>query len=66
MDWIQLAQGTDQWRDLVNTTKNIRIQRKSWDFLSNCDTISFQESSCSLLCVKFRLAASEFSKCKVN
>ena len=45
MDWTQLAQGTDQWRDLVNMTKNIRIQRKTWDFLSNCDTISFQKAA---------------------
>jgi hypothetical protein len=44
MDWAQLAQGTDQWRDLVNMTKNIRIQR-TWDFLSNCDTISFQKAA---------------------
>lgn len=66
MDWNQLAQGTYQWRDLVNTKKNIRIQRKMWDFLSNCETISFQDSSCSLLYVKFRLTASDFSKCQLN
>ena len=66
MDWIQLAQGADQWRDLVNKKKNIGIQRKTWDFWSNCDTTSFQESSCSLLHVKLRLAASDFSKCQLN
>jgi hypothetical protein len=26
MDWIDLAQGMDQWRALVNTVMNIRIR----------------------------------------
>jgi hypothetical protein len=26
MDWIVLAQDRDQWRDLVNTAMNLRIQ----------------------------------------
>jgi hypothetical protein len=25
MDWIHLAQNRDQWRDLVNTAKNLRV-----------------------------------------
>jgi hypothetical protein len=25
MDWIDLAKGKDQWRDLVNTVMNIRV-----------------------------------------
>jgi hypothetical protein len=25
MDWIDLAQGVDQWRALVNTVKNLRV-----------------------------------------
>jgi hypothetical protein len=26
MDWFDLAQDRDQWRDLVNTVMNIRVQ----------------------------------------
>jgi hypothetical protein len=25
MDWIDLANGRDQWRDLVNTVMNLRV-----------------------------------------
>jgi hypothetical protein len=25
MDWIDLAQDRDRWRDLVNTVKNLRV-----------------------------------------
>jgi hypothetical protein len=25
MDWIDLAQGRDQWRDFVNTVMNLRV-----------------------------------------
>jgi hypothetical protein len=25
MDWIYLAQGRDQWRDLENTVMNLRV-----------------------------------------
>jgi hypothetical protein len=25
MDWIELTQGRDQWRDLVNTVMNLRV-----------------------------------------
>jgi hypothetical protein len=25
MDWIDLAQDSDQWRDLVDTVKNLRV-----------------------------------------
>jgi hypothetical protein len=25
VDWIQLAQDRDRWRDLVNTVKNLRV-----------------------------------------
>jgi hypothetical protein len=36
MDWIDLAQDRDQWRDLVNTAMNLRIPRNAGKFLSSC------------------------------
>jgi hypothetical protein len=36
MDWIDLAQDKDQWRVLMNTIMNLRIQQKAGEFLSGC------------------------------
>jgi hypothetical protein len=30
MDWINLAQDMDQWRDLVNTVMNLGVPLKCW------------------------------------
>jgi hypothetical protein len=32
VEWIQLPH--DQWRDLVNTVMNVRVQQSSWATIS--------------------------------
>jgi hypothetical protein len=41
MDWIDLAQGMDQWRSLVNTLMNLRVPQNAGKFLSSCTIGSF-------------------------
>jgi hypothetical protein len=36
MDWIDLAQDRDQWRDLMNTLMNLRVLQNAGKFLSSC------------------------------
>jgi hypothetical protein len=33
MDWIDLAQDRNQWRDVVNTAMNLRGSIKCWEIL---------------------------------
>jgi len=35
MDWIDMAQDRDRWRDLVNAVMNLRGAQNAGDFLSN-------------------------------
>jgi hypothetical protein len=41
MDWIDLAQDMDQWRDLVNTVMNLRVPQNVGKFLSGCASGGF-------------------------
>jgi hypothetical protein len=41
MDWIDLSKGRDQWRSLVNTGMNLRVQKNAGKFLSSCTVGSF-------------------------
>jgi hypothetical protein len=40
MDWINLAQDSDQWRALVNTIMNLRDQYNAGTFLSSYMAVS--------------------------
>jgi hypothetical protein len=33
MDWIDLAQGRDRWRSVVNAAMNLRVSIKCGEFL---------------------------------
>lgn len=37
MKWIHLAQGTDQWRSLVNMIIYLRVQQNESNFLTSCE-----------------------------
>jgi hypothetical protein len=41
MDWIDLAQDSDQWKALVNTIMNLRVSQNVRKFLSSCTTGGF-------------------------
>jgi hypothetical protein len=41
MDWIDLAQNSEQWRALVNTIMNLRVPLNAGKFLSSCTTGGF-------------------------
>jgi hypothetical protein len=41
MDCIDLDQHRNQWRALVNTVMNLRVQQNIGKFLSSCSTVGF-------------------------
>jgi len=41
VEWIHLAQGKAQWRDLVNPVMNLRVPRKAGISWLNWTSISF-------------------------
>jgi hypothetical protein len=44
MAWIDLAEGRDQWRALVNTVMNLWVPENAKKFLSSCTIGGFSLS----------------------
>jgi hypothetical protein len=45
MHWIDLAQDRNQWRALVNTVMNLRVQLNAGKFLRGCTIGSFSRKA---------------------
>ena len=41
MDWIDLSQGRDRWRVLVNAAMNLRFAQNAGNFLTCLGTVNF-------------------------
>jgi hypothetical protein len=44
MDWIDLAQNRDRWKDLVNVVMNLRVPENARNFLTSCELVSFSRT----------------------
>jgi hypothetical protein len=45
MNWIDLAEDTNQWRALVNTVMNLRVPQHVGTFLNSCTTSGFSRKA---------------------
>ena len=41
LDWIELAQDRDRWRDLVKAAMNFRVPKNAGNFLTSCKPVNF-------------------------
>jgi len=41
MEWIELAQGRDRWRELVSAVMNFQVPWNAGNFLTSCKLVSF-------------------------
>jgi hypothetical protein len=41
MDWIELAQDSDRWRELDNAVMNLRVTQNVGNFLTGWEPVSF-------------------------
>ena len=45
MNWIQLAQNRDHWRDVLKTVMNLRIPKNDGNFLTTWRAVSFLKTT---------------------